>query len=47
VEEEKEWFPKVRAVMGRKALAGIGGIVAAAKADAPPADPIKLLSALA
>jgi len=45
-EEEKDWFPKVRAGMGRKALTDLGEVLAAAKPDAP-SDPLKLPSALA
>lgn len=43
-EEEKEWFPKVREAMGRKALADLGEVLASAKAEAP-SDPLKLPSA--
>ena len=44
-EEEQDWFPKVRAAMGRKTLGELGEVMAAAKADAP-ADPLALSSAL-
>jgi len=43
-EEEKEWFPKVREAMGRKALADLGEVLASAKAEAP-SDPLTLPSA--
>lgn len=45
-EEEKDWFPKVRAAMGRTALIELGEIMQAAKPDAPR-DPLKLPSATA
>jgi hemerythrin-like domain-containing protein len=43
-EEEKEWFPQVRAGLGRKALQEIGAEMAAAKTKAPrsPAQPSAL-----
>ena len=43
-EEEKEWFPQVRAGLGRKALQDIGAEMAVAKKKAPksPAQPSAL-----
>jgi hemerythrin-like domain-containing protein len=43
-EEENEWFPQVRAGLGRKALQEIGAEMAAAKKKAPksPAQPSAL-----
>jgi len=43
-EEEKDWFPKVRAAMGRKALLELGGQMEAARKKAPR-DPLALPSA--
>lgn len=43
-EEEREWFPQVRAAMGRKRLVELGDAMLAAKNDAP-ADPLQLRSA--
>jgi len=43
-EEEKEWFPKVRAAMGRASLVELGQTLADAKPEAPR-DPLKLPSA--
>jgi hemerythrin superfamily protein len=43
-EEEQEWFPQVRAAMGRKRLQDLGETMNAAKADAPT-DPLTLSSA--
>jgi hemerythrin superfamily protein len=43
-EEEDEWFPQVRAALGRKRLQELGEQMAAAKADAP-SDPLALSSA--
>jgi hemerythrin superfamily protein len=43
-EEEDEWFPQVRAALGRKRLQELGEQMAAAKADAP-SDPLELSSA--
>jgi len=43
-EEEKEWFPKVRAAMGRASLAELGQTLLDAKPEAPR-DPLKLPSA--
>jgi len=45
-EEEQEWFPQVRAAMGRKVLQELGEQMEAAKKDAPD-DPLKLSSARA
>ncbi len=45
-EEEQEWFPKVRAEMGRKVLQELGQQMEAAKKDAP-SDPLKVRSARA
>ncbi|MFI6316178.1 hemerythrin domain-containing protein [Nonomuraea sp. NPDC050556] len=44
-EEEKEWFPKVRAAMGRARLRELGEQMAKAKADAPN-DPLDIPSAV-
>jgi hypothetical protein len=43
-EEEKEWFPQVRAGLGRKTLQEIGAEMAAARKKAPtsPAQPSAL-----
>lgn len=43
-EEEQEWFPQVRAAIGRKRLQELGERMEAAKADAPT-DPLRLASA--
>lgn len=43
-EEEQEWFPQVRAAMGRKQLRELGESMIAAKPDAPR-DPLALRSA--
>jgi hemerythrin superfamily protein len=43
-EEEDEWFPQVRAALGRKRLQELGEQLVAAKADAP-SDPLELSSA--
>ena len=43
-EEEKDWFPDVRAALGRKRLVELGEEMAAAKVKAP-ADPLALKSA--
>lgn len=43
-EEEKEWFPEVRKVLGRKRLVELGEQMAKAKVDAP-SDPLALQSA--
>ncbi|SDL32286.1 hemerythrin domain-containing protein [Nonomuraea jiangxiensis] len=43
-EEEKDWFPLVRAAMGRNELQELGERMAKAKADAP-ADPLAVRSA--
>lgn len=45
-EEEQEFFPKVRAALGRKALGELGDQLEAAKKDAPT-DPLKVRSARA
>ncbi|HJP76458.1 MAG TPA: hemerythrin domain-containing protein [Pseudonocardiaceae bacterium] len=45
-EEEDEWFPQVRAAMGRKRLQELGERMIAAKSDAPR-DPLALRSASA
>ncbi|HKC28228.1 MAG TPA: hemerythrin domain-containing protein [Jatrophihabitans sp.] len=47
-EEEEEWFPKVRAALGRKQLAEIGERLLAAKQRAPrsPAQPSALKKAV-
>ncbi|MBS2965697.1 hemerythrin domain-containing protein [Actinocrinis puniceicyclus] len=45
-EEEEDWFPTVRAAMGRKLLQDLGEQMAAAKEQAP-SDPLKLSSARA
>ncbi|HUR09629.1 MAG TPA: hemerythrin domain-containing protein, partial [Nonomuraea sp.] len=43
-EEEKDWFPQVRAAMGRKELQELGERMEAAKAEAP-AEPLAVKSA--
>jgi len=43
-EEEQEWFPQVRAALGRKRLVELGEAMQAAKVDAP-FDPLQLRSA--
>jgi len=43
-EEEKEWFPQVRHVLGRNRLAELGEEMESAKAQAP-SDPLALTSA--
>jgi len=43
-EEEDEWFPQVRAALGRNRLQELGEQMAAAKTDAPT-DPLALSSA--
>ncbi len=43
-EEEQDWFPQVRAAMGRKQLQELGARMAEAKADAP-SDPLAVGSA--
>jgi hemerythrin superfamily protein len=43
-EEEQEWFPQVRAAVGRRRLQELGETMEAAKGDAP-ADPLQLSSA--
>jgi hemerythrin superfamily protein len=45
-EEEDEWFPQVRAAMGRKQLQELGKRMIAARSDAPH-DPLVLRSATA
>jgi len=45
-EEEKEWFPQVRHMLGRNRLVELGEEMAAAKAKAP-SDPLALTSAAA
>ena len=45
-EEEKDWFPQVRAALGRKRLVELGELMVAAKPNAP-ADPLALMSAKA
>ena len=45
-EEEEEWFPQVRAAMGRKRLRELGERMIAARSDAPR-DPLALRSASA
>jgi len=45
-EEEQEWFPEVRAAMGRKRLQELGERLIAAKPEAPR-DPLSLRSARA
>jgi len=44
VEEEQDWFPKVREALGRKVLGELGDRLEAAKKRAPK-DPLKLQSA--
>ena len=43
-EEEKEWFPKVREALGRKALQDLGADLERARKDAPrkPSQPSAL-----
>jgi len=43
-EEEKEWFPQVRSVLGRNRLGELGEQLAAGKPDAPH-DPLRVPSA--
>jgi hemerythrin-like domain-containing protein len=43
-EEEQEWFPEVRKVLGRNRLQELGERMEKAKADAPR-DPLSLMSA--
>jgi hemerythrin superfamily protein len=45
-EEEQEWFPQVRAAMGRKQLQELGELMLTAKSEAPH-DPLALRSATA
>ncbi|WP_336211814.1 hemerythrin domain-containing protein [Nonomuraea sp. LPB2021202275-12-8] len=45
-EEEKDWFPQVRAALGRKELQELGERMAKGKADAPD-DPLAIKSAKA
>ncbi|HEX4791495.1 MAG TPA: hemerythrin domain-containing protein [Actinospica sp.] len=45
-EEEQDWFPKVRAAVGRKVLGELGDQLEAAKQNAP-ADPLEVRSARA
>ncbi|NBE98438.1 hemerythrin domain-containing protein [Nonomuraea sp. KC401] len=45
-EEEKDWFPQVRAAMGRKELQELGERMAAAKSEAP-GEPLAVKSAKA
>ncbi|MFG1687243.1 hemerythrin domain-containing protein [Nonomuraea sp. NPDC049269] len=44
IEEEKDWFPQVRAAMGRKELQELGERMEAARAEAP-AEPLAVKSA--
>jgi hemerythrin superfamily protein len=45
-EEEQEWFPQVRAAMGRKQLQELGELMLKAKSEAPH-DPLALRSSTA